>query len=223
MGLDRERGLVAIEPGAANRCPRVRGYGGLRDPRVIPDRESGASFPSLWHARRVRPTRGATPGSIEALWHRAYRIAFQFQRLYWWLVRPEIRGAYVAVWLGPDLLVVENSYRRRLSLPAGGIGRGEAPIDAAIRELAEEVQIHVEPEELHFVGEIVSTVGYAEDHAHFYELICEERPDFVVDRHEVVWADFIPPGEALEAGVVDVVRQYLERKSVPESGASKRA
>ena len=175
----------------------------------------GASAPRLWHARRVRPTRGATPGSIEALWHRAYRMAFRFQRLYWWLVRPTIRGSYVAVWHGPKLLVVENSYRRRLSLPAGGIERGETPVEAAVRELAEEVDIHATPEELHFVGEIVSHAGHAEDHAHFFELICDERPKFGIDRHEVVWADFISPEEALEAGVVDVLRQYLTRERLP--------
>jgi ADP-ribose pyrophosphatase YjhB (NUDIX family) len=144
-------------------------------------------------------------------------LAFQIQRLYWWVVRPKITGAYVAVWHGDRLLVIENSYRRHLSLPAGGLGRGEAPIDAALRELREEVDIEARPEQLHFVAEIVSEAGYAEDHAHFYELLCEERPAVTIDRHEVVWADFIPPEEALEEGVVDVVRQYLSRKRLPSS------
>jgi len=165
----------------------------------------------------VRATRGATPGSIEALWHRAYRLAFQVQRIYWRVVRPKITGAYVAVWHGDRLLVIENSYRRRLSLPAGGLGRGEAPIDAALRELQEEVGIQARPEQLHFVAEIVSEAGYAEDHAHFYELLCEERPAVTIDRREVVWADFVSPKEALEEGVVDVVRQYLSRKQLPNA------
>lgn len=165
----------------------------------------------------MRPTRGATPGPIEALWHRAYRLAFQLVRLYWWLVRPKIEGAYVAVWHGDRLLVIENSYRERLSLPAGGLARGEAPIDAALRELHEEVGIQASPDRLHFVAEIVSRAGYAEDHAHFYELVCEERPVFAVDRHEVVWGEFLRPEEALEAGVVDVVRQYLSRERLPQA------
>lgn len=165
----------------------------------------------------MRPTRGANPRPIEALWHRAYRLAFRLQRLYWWLLRPRITGAYVAVWHRDRLLVIENSYRRRLSLPAGGLARGEAPIDAALRELHEEVGIRASPERLHFVDEIVSRVGYAEDHAHFYELLCDEAPAFTIDRHEVVWADFLRPEEALEAGVVDVVRQYLTRARLPDA------
>jgi 8-oxo-dGTP pyrophosphatase MutT (NUDIX family) len=165
----------------------------------------------------VRPIRRATPRPIEALWHRAYRLAFRLQRLYWWLFRPKIEGAYVAVWLGDRLLMIENSYRKRLSLPAGGLARGEAPVEAALRELREEVGIRARPEQLHFVAEIVSKVGYAEDHAHFYELLCDETPAFVIDRHEVVWADFMRPEEALEAGVVDVLRQYLLRERLPDA------
>jgi 8-oxo-dGTP pyrophosphatase MutT (NUDIX family) len=167
----------------------------------------------------VRPTRGATPGPIEALWHRAYRVAFRLVRVYWWLARPKIQGAYVAVWHGERLLVIENSYRERLSLPAGGLARGEAPIDAALRELHEEVGIRASPDRLHFVDEIVSRAGHAEDHAHFYELHCEEQPVVTIDRHEVVWAEFLRPEEALEAGVVDVVRQYLSRERLPDSGS----
>ena len=117
----------------------------------------------------------------------------------------------MAVWRGEDLLFVKNSYRRRLSLPAGGLARREQPIDAALRELEEEVGIAASADELEYVGEIVSHAGYAEDHAHFYELRRPAEPAFRVDGREVVWAGFRPPRSALERGVVDVVRQYLER------------
>lgn len=148
---------------------------------------------------------------MDALWRSAYRIAFRLQKLWWRVRRPRLTGAYVAVWREGRVLCIRNSYRRLLSLPAGGLARGERPIDAAIRELMEEVAIAVDAAELRYVGEIVSHVGHAEDHAHFFELHREEEVSYAVDRREVVRAEFLAPAVALERGVVDVVRQYLER------------
>lgn len=156
---------------------------------------------------------------LDALWRVAYRLAFRLQRLYWHLCRPVLRGSYVAVWHEGRVLCVRNSYRRRLTLPAGGLNRGEAPRDAAIRELREEVSIEASPTALHYAGEIVSQVGPAEDRAHFFELQCDAQPPaFRVDRREVVWAGFLCPGEVLAAEVVDVVRQYLQRRLDAEVG-----
>jgi ADP-ribose pyrophosphatase YjhB (NUDIX family) len=148
---------------------------------------------------------------MDGLWRGAFRLGFRIQKLWWRVRRPRLEGAYVAVWRGERLLCIRNSYRRLLSLPAGGLARGERPIDAALRELHEEVALVARPEELRYVGEIVSLVGHAEDHAHFFELACDGSREFAVDGREVVWADFLAPEVALERGVVDVVRQYLER------------
>ncbi len=148
---------------------------------------------------------------VDALWRVGYRVAFRLQRLYWRVRRPQLFGAYVAVWQGEQLLCIRNSYRRRLSLPAGGLARGEAPVDAALRELFEEVAIEARAEELAYAGLIMSEVGHAVDHAHFFELRREGPLDFAVDRREVVWAGMLTPRAALQQGVVDVVRQYLER------------
>ena len=109
------------------------------------------------------------------------------------------------------MLAIRNSYRRRLSLPAGGLARGEQPLDAALRELHEEVGLAPDAASLRYVGEIVEREGYAEDHAHFFELHCDEEPKPIVDAREVVWAGFLRPDEALARGVVRVVRMYLEK------------
>jgi 8-oxo-dGTP pyrophosphatase MutT (NUDIX family) len=148
---------------------------------------------------------------VDALWRGAFRLGFRIQKLWWRVRRPRLTGAYVAVWRGDRLLCIQNSYRRLLSLPAGGLARGERPIDTALRELFEEVALVAREDELRYVGEIVSHVGYAEDHAHFFELACDGSVAIAVDGREVVWADFLAPEAALERGVVDVVRQYLER------------
>lgn len=147
----------------------------------------------------------------DALVRGAMRVAYKLQLAWWFVRRPVIQGSYVAVWHERRLLVIQNSYRKRLSLPAGGLRRGEAPLDAALRELGEEVGIAADPEELAYHGEIVNPTGYAEDHAHVFELRCAEAPSFRVDGREVVRAGFLSPEDALARGVVGVVRRYLER------------
>lgn len=156
--------------------------------------------------------RSLARSGLDGLWRNAFRVAFQL-RLVWWRVRrPTLTGAYVAVWHEGRLLCVRNSYRRRLTLPAGGLARGESPRAAAARELHEEVAIAVSPERLSYVGEIVSRVGGVTDRAHFFELHCDGgEPAYQVDEREVVWAAFLSPRELREVRTVDVVRQYLER------------
>lgn len=82
----------------------------------------------------------------DALWRFAYRCGFRLRILYWRLARPRLEGAYVAVWHAGRVLAIRNSYRRRLSLPAGGLARGEVPLDAALRELREEVGLELGPD-----------------------------------------------------------------------------
>jgi len=148
---------------------------------------------------------------VDALWRSAYRVGFKLIKLYWRVRQPTLTGAYVAVWQGGRLLCIRNSYRRMLSLPAGGLERGERPIDAALRELREEVGMVAAAEALEYVGVVVSHAGATEDHAHFFELRLGERDalEFAVDRREVTWAGMMAPEAALDQGVVDVVRQYL--------------
>jgi 8-oxo-dGTP pyrophosphatase MutT (NUDIX family) len=151
------------------------------------------------------------PRALDALWRAAYRVAFRLQLLYWRVRHPRLEGAYVAVWHGERLLMIRNSYRRKLSMPAGGLERGETPVQAALRELREEVGIESDAQALRYFGEIVDSNGYAEDHAHVFELRCAVEPRPAVDGREVVWAGMLRVEEALERGVVSVVRQYLER------------
>jgi 8-oxo-dGTP pyrophosphatase MutT (NUDIX family) len=141
----------------------------------------------------------------------AMRVAYRLQLGCWYVRRPSILGAYVAVWHDGRLLMIRNSYRKRDSLPAGGVRRGETPLDAAVRELGEEVGIAVSPERLAYHGEILTESQYAKDHAHFFELHCTAEPEVQVDRREVVWAGFLRPEDALARGVVRSVRIYLEQ------------
>jgi 8-oxo-dGTP pyrophosphatase MutT (NUDIX family) len=153
---------------------------------------------------------------LDRLWRIAMWVAYRLQLAWWFVRRPAIHGSYVAVWHGDRVLVIQNSYRRRLSFPAGGRARSETLLATAQRELLEEVGIRANAEQLAYYGEIVHRVSYAEDHAHFYELRCDAAPEVCVDRREVIWAEFLTPNDALARGVVGVVRRYLERVTLPE-------
>jgi 8-oxo-dGTP pyrophosphatase MutT (NUDIX family) len=148
----------------------------------------------------------------------AMRVAYRLQLAWWYVRRPSIQGAYIAVWHDGRLLVIRNSYRKRDSLPAGGLQRGETPLDAAVRELGEEVGIAASPGQLAYHGEILTDSQFAKDHAHFFELHCTAEPEVRIDRREVVWAGFVRPEEALARGVVRSVRVYLEQVA---AGASR--
>lgn len=150
---------------------------------------------------------------VDRLWRVGLRCAYRLQLALWYVLRPHIRGAYVAVWHGGRVLVIRNSYRRSLSFPAGRLKRGERPAEAAARELVEEVGIAVRADALRDAGEIVDASTYAVDHAHVFELHCEEEPALRVDGREVVWAGFLPPAQALERGLVSVARRYLTRRA----------
>ena len=149
-------------------------------------------------------------GLLDRLWRSALRVAYRLQLAWWYLRRPTIHGSYVAVWHGERVLVIQNSYRKRLSFPAGGRARGETLLEAARRELREEVGIAAPLEELAYYGEFVHHTSHAEDHGHVFELHCASAPEVRVDRREVIWAEFMAPDEALARGVVGVVRLYLE-------------
>ena len=125
--------------------------------------------------------------------------------------RPVIQGAYVAVWHGERVLVIQNSYRQAACrFPPAAARAASRCSTRRVRELREEVGIRAQREQLAYYGEIVHRTSYAEDHAHVFELRCASAPEVRVDAREVIWAEFLAPDDALARGVVGVVRRYLE-------------
>jgi 8-oxo-dGTP pyrophosphatase MutT (NUDIX family) len=150
----------------------------------------------------------------DALHRAGLWLAYRLLLALWFVFRPERRGVFVAVWQAGRLLLIRNSYRAGLTLPAGGVGRGETREAAALRELAEEVGIVAAPEALRFVREIPSCFEYKRDRCTFFEIELGESDTVVprVDRREVVWAGFLPREEALRAALLPPVRAYLEAR-----------
>ena len=88
-------------------------------------------MPSLERAR--------APTLLDSVWRVALRVGFPLARAWWHIRRPRHEGALVAIYVGPDLLLVKTSYRAEWSLPGGSIHVGETPEAAAQREMEEEI------------------------------------------------------------------------------------
>jgi 8-oxo-dGTP pyrophosphatase MutT (NUDIX family) len=147
---------------------------------------------------------------VDAAWRAGLCVAFAAQRAYWFAFRPAIRSVHVAVWSGGRVLLVRQSYRRGLGLPAGGLRRGERPERAAARELREEVGIDTAPARLRLVAEPVVHHEYKEDHMRIYRVDVEPEPAIAIDRREVIWAGFLHPNDARRLDLFPWVRDYLD-------------
>jgi 8-oxo-dGTP pyrophosphatase MutT (NUDIX family) len=147
---------------------------------------------------------------IDASIRLGYRGAHALLRAYWLVRRPETRGAMVAVWHGGELLLVRTSYRPGWTLPGGYVERGESPSEAAARELAEEVGLHVAPGDLAHAYHGTHVIEHRDDTVDVFELHLEAPPRPRVDRREIVEAAFMTPREALERARMPHLVDYLK-------------
>jgi 8-oxo-dGTP diphosphatase len=168
-------------------------------------------------------TRGAMSRVVDPLLRVAYRGAYGLALAYWFVRRPESSGTFVGVWHGGKVLLLQNSYKRRFSLPGGGQDRGESPEETGARELREEVGLHVSPQALRQVFERLGREEFKRDHCRFVELDLEAEPPLTLDNREVVWAAFIDLDTALRLPLVGLVRAYLEDAARRRGAGAQRA
>lgn len=79
-----------------------------------------------------------------------------------WLAALDRRAASAVVWLetpSGKLVIVKSDYKRHWSLPGGLVDAGETPLEAAVREVSEEIGVIVRPEALDFRMVISRTSG----------------------------------------------------------------
>lgn len=153
--------------------------------------------------------------AIDACVRLALRLAYRVLRVWWFLRRPAHDGAVVAIWHGERILMLRHSYRRRLGWPGGGMGRGEAPLDAARREIKEELGLDVEEDALVYIGETMQRWEYRRDRVWIFELSLGAAPRLRLDRREVVGAEFMTPEAALALEIAPFIRTYLESRRPP--------
>ncbi|MEH3047756.1 NUDIX domain-containing protein [Sphingomonas adhaesiva] len=124
------------------------------------------------------------------------------------LLRWRTRGVKVMVFdAAGRVLLVRHGYGRSdlFMLPGGGVGRGETPHDAAIRELAEEVACRLE--QVTAVACYESRSEGRRDTVHLFTARTADTP--MPDAREIIEARFVAP-EALPDSTSVATRRRIE-------------
>ena len=90
------------------------------------------------------------------------KVAGFLRKIYWFIFRPETHGVKGLLLKDGKVLLVKTSYSKWLTLPGGGIKKGETTKEAVKRELKEETGIKVL--KCHLVGEYNNSTEYKNDH-----------------------------------------------------------
>jgi len=155
---------------------------------------------------------GNRPTPLDLAYQIAFKVAHRLLRLYWGVRRPHKGGILIAIWNGGEILIVKNTYRHQHTLPGGYPRRGESPAQTGARELAEECDVRVAPDELREVYRGEHLFEGRRDDVTIVEVQLPVRPTVRVDHREVSYARFARPEEILGLEIVPHLREYLEQK-----------
>ena len=112
-----------------------------------------------------------------------YRGAYLGLRVYWFVRRPEVRGVKCVITDGDRVLLVRHTYGPRgWDLPGGSMKRGEEPVDAARREMHEELGVSIE--EWRPLGVMSLSVDHRRDQLHCFQAELQ-APEIEIDRGEL--------------------------------------
>ena len=114
-----------------------------------------------------------------------YTILYKGHQIHCKIRNPKIQGAYVLCQYEKEVLIIKNSYRSYWTLPCGGIDKGEQPIEAAARELREEVGIVLPVHALRFHAKIFYDEEDKRDNIHLFSHRFSHKPHVTIDNKEV--------------------------------------
>ena len=149
---------------------------------------------------------------IDFLYRLAYRVGFALALQVWRLRRPSHHGALVAILVDRRILLVRQSYRAEYSLPGGGVARGETALEAARRELVEELLVDVGPGDLVHVRTDTSFWDYRDDTVDFFELSLPTPPTLRIDNREIIEARLVRFDELASLPLTGPVEAYLRAR-----------
>jgi 8-oxo-dGTP diphosphatase len=155
------------------------------------------------------PEQTSSTAVIDFLWRIVLRVGFRLARIWWHLRRPRHEGALVAIYVGHALLLVKSSYRKEWGLPGGSIHRGETPVEAAQRELQEEIGFSSNA--LRPMGSVSGVWDGRNDRVHFFELHLDKSPDLRLDNREIIATRLALPEELPGIALTAAVAAYLAR------------
>jgi 8-oxo-dGTP pyrophosphatase MutT (NUDIX family) len=108
--------------------------------------------------------------------------------VWWFVARPTVRGVKCAIVDGDRILLVRHTYGSRAwDLPGGAIKRREAPIDAAVREVAEELGLDIA--DWRPLQTIAGRAGHRRDRLHCFQTEVRS-PQLTVDAGEIAAAEW---------------------------------
>jgi ADP-ribose pyrophosphatase YjhB (NUDIX family) len=141
-----------------------------------------------------------------------YKVAARIRRVYWFVFRPKTFGVKCVVQHDGRWLMIRNSYGKgHWTLPGGALHRGEAPEDAAIREVREEVGVelaHVES-----IGQYRNNREYKDDTVYCF-VGKVSVPDHRIDMKEVIEAAWFDPSalpERTARSIAEIKRLLAKR------------
>jgi 8-oxo-dGTP pyrophosphatase MutT (NUDIX family) len=142
----------------------------------------------------------------------AMRCAYVALRAYWFLARPNVVGVKCIVLSGDDVLLVRHTYgRRNWDLPGGTVKRREVPLDAARREMNEELGRRIEDWE--HLGVLFTTSDHHRDNVHLFQAdLGDRRLD--INLMELAEADWFPR-DRLPPDVGPFVGRIMARAALP--------
>jgi 8-oxo-dGTP diphosphatase len=149
---------------------------------------------------------------MNALARLAYRAAYLVARAWWFIRRPHTFGSVVAIWSDGQLLLLRSSYRRDYMLPGGFLKPRETAIDAALRELFEELHLSLPPNALKLGWRGSTTFEHRHDTTTIWEVMLDARPLIYVDGREIVWAGWRTAAEARALPLSPPVQAYLANR-----------
>lgn len=134
------------------------------------------------------------------------------KRLYWFIVKPETKGAKILVQHGDKFLLVRLDYaHKKWTIPGGRVDKGETSEQAAVREAQEEVGIHLN--EAKFIGSYFNIKEHKRDTVDIFHSIVQNS-DFKVDGIEIKEAGWFMQNELPEDRVprVDFIFGMLNQE-----------
>jgi 8-oxo-dGTP pyrophosphatase MutT (NUDIX family) len=128
------------------------------------------------------------------------------------ILAPVALGAH-AMLVTPEgkVVLARHSYKSGWSFPGGGVGRAEAPVDALLRELREEIGV-VRSDPPLFFGLYTRRSGWATNVIALYCLTNAEvefRPNFEV--REIVFADPVNLPKGTSAGTARRLAEFFDK------------
>jgi 8-oxo-dGTP diphosphatase len=150
-------------------------------------------------------------GLCNAAIRRGYQCGYLMLRAWWLVRRPHTRGAAVALWHEGKVLLVRTSYRNCYSLPGGFVQRSESSLQAARRELREELGIDLPEQALRHAWHGTILFESRQDTIDIWEASMDSRPAVHVADREIVRADWMAPSAALGRRLLPHLIAYLSQ------------